>query len=116
MGGWSQEGQFRRANPEPGRGERRKLPGVWEWFLGCCDASDVIDGEECIISIMRGSGGNVDSLPPGWEFMSMIGKGGTGREKCLELLAGKGVWKLLIFSSSDTQTQSKNHRMESLQR
>ena len=34
--------------------------------LGCCDASDVIDGEECIISIMRGLGGNnVNSLLPG---------------------------------------------------
>ena len=31
-------------------------------LLGCYDASDVIDGEECIISIMRGLGGNVNSL------------------------------------------------------
>ena len=29
-----------------------------EWFEGCCDAGDVIDGEECIISITRGSGGH----------------------------------------------------------
>ena len=35
------------------------------WFLGCCDASDVIDAEECIISIMRGSGGHLNSLRPG---------------------------------------------------
>ena len=27
-----------------------------EWFEGYCDAGDVIDGEECIISITRGSG------------------------------------------------------------
>ena len=27
-----------------------------EWFEGCCDAGDVIDGVECIISITRGSG------------------------------------------------------------
>ena len=77
MGGWSQEGQFRRANPEPGRGERRKLPGVWEWFLGCCDASDVIDGEECIISIMRCSGGNVNSFLLGVGVHVDDRKGGT---------------------------------------
>ena len=29
------------------------------WFLGCCDASDANDGEECTISVMRGSGGNL---------------------------------------------------------
>ena len=35
-------------------------------FWGCCDASDVvIDGQWCIISIMRGSGGNVNRLLPG---------------------------------------------------
>ena len=26
--------------------------------LRCCDAGDVVDGEECIISITRGSGGH----------------------------------------------------------
>ena len=36
-----------------------------EWFEGCCDAGDVIDGEECIISITRGSGGNVNRFLPG---------------------------------------------------
>ena len=33
--------------------------------LGGCDASDVIDAEECIISVMRGSGGCLNSLRPG---------------------------------------------------
>ena len=46
-------------NPEPGGGERKKEVGHLvvknEWFEGCCDAGDVIDGEECIISITRGS-------------------------------------------------------------
>ena len=30
--------------------------------MGCCNASDVIDGEYCIISVMRGSGGNVNFI------------------------------------------------------
>ena len=34
-------GQVRRANPEPGGGGGNEN----EWCLGCCDASDVIDGE-----------------------------------------------------------------------
>ena len=64
VGGWPQEDQFRRANPEPGGGERKSEGPIWiehVWFLGCCDASDVIDGEVCIISssMMRGSGGNL---------------------------------------------------------
>ena len=29
-------------------------------FGGCCDAGDVIDGQQCIISITRGSAGNVN--------------------------------------------------------
>ena len=41
-----------------GESEQRDGPEVMknEWFLGCCDAGDIIDGEECIISIVRGSG------------------------------------------------------------
>ena len=35
-------------NPEPGGGERQKEAGHLvvknEWFEGCCDAGDVIDG------------------------------------------------------------------------
>ena len=58
-------------NPEPSLvGESEKQCSRQDgsenvWFLGCCDANDVIDGEECIISIMRGLGGNVNSLLPG---------------------------------------------------
>ena len=51
-----------RLNPEPGGGEQQKEAGRLvvknEWFEGRCDAGDVIDGEECIISVMRGSGGH----------------------------------------------------------
>ena len=48
-----------------GESEEKRWPGgsEHEWFLGCCDASDVIDGDQCIISIMRGSGGNANRLP-----------------------------------------------------
>ena len=60
-------GSHWRANPEPGGGERRKVFAVWDWFAGCCDAGDVIDDHECIISIRRGSGGNLNRLLPGWE-------------------------------------------------
>ena len=49
-------------HPEPDGGERKKEVGHLvvknEWFEGCCDASDVIEGEECIISSTRGSGGH----------------------------------------------------------
>ena len=44
--------------------------------LGCLDASDVVDAKECIISITKGSGGYLNSLRPGWEFMLRTGKGG----------------------------------------
>ena len=53
---------FGEVNPEPGGGERQKEVGrlvvTNEWFEGCCDAGDVIDGEVCIISTARGSGGH----------------------------------------------------------
>ena len=55
----------KRANPEPAGGERRNVLAVWEWFLGCCDAGDVIDTHQCIISIMRSSGGTLNRLLPG---------------------------------------------------
>ena len=46
-----------KVNPEPGGGERKKEAGHLvvknELFEGCCDAGDVVDGEECIISITR---------------------------------------------------------------
>ena len=62
VGGWLRGGQFREVNPEPGGRERQKEAGHLvvknEWFEGCCDASDVIDDEECIVSITRGSGGH----------------------------------------------------------
>ena len=49
-------------NPEPGGEDRKKEAGHLvvknEWFEGCCDAGDVIDSEECIISVTRGSGGH----------------------------------------------------------
>ena len=50
-----------------GESKKKRWPGGSEneWFLECCDSSDVIDGELCIISIMRGSGGNVNRLLPG---------------------------------------------------
>ena len=44
-GEWSHTDELKRANPEPGEGERRKLVGVWDLFLECCDADDVINGE-----------------------------------------------------------------------
>ena len=51
-------------NPEPSAGERQKEAGhlvvKMNGFGGCCDAGDVIDGQWCIISIMRGSGGHVN--------------------------------------------------------
>ena len=54
------------------------------WFLGCCDASD---GEERIISVMRGLGGNVNSLLPGVGVHVDDRRGGiTGREQWLERL------------------------------
>ena len=85
VGGWVQEVQFRRPNTEPG-GESEKDCGQngieHVWFLGCCDASDVIDCHECIISIMRGSGG--------WDFMSTIGKD-NGHEKVI----GLRLWRAL---------------------
>ena len=53
---------FGEVNPEPGGGERQKDAGHLvvknEWFEGCCDAGDAINGEECIISTTRGSGGH----------------------------------------------------------
>ena len=68
--------------------------------MGCCDASDVIDAEE-FISVMRGSGGNLNSLiVPGVGVHVGERKEGTrdtGREKWLEptyinsLLPGVGV-------------------------
>ena len=48
---------------------------------GCCDASDVTDGDQCIISIMRGSGGNVNCLLPGVGFHVDDRKGGTTSTK-----------------------------------
>ena len=72
---------FGEVNPEPGGGERNKLVGHLvvknEWFEGC-DAGDVIDGEECIISIMRGLGGHVNCFYSGWDFTCMRGKGSQG--------------------------------------
>ena len=58
--GWSRGGQFWRGEPRAWWGRAKKEVGHLvknEWFEGCCDAGDVIDGEECIISITRGSGG-----------------------------------------------------------
>ena len=53
---------FGEVNLEPGGGERKREVGHLvvknEWFEGCCDSGDVIDGEERIISIMRGSRGH----------------------------------------------------------
>ena len=64
VGGRSRGCQFRRGEPRAWGGERKKEVGHLvvknEWFEGCCDAGDVFDGEECIISIMRGSGGHVN--------------------------------------------------------
>ena len=60
--GWSRGGQFRRGEPRAWWGRAKKEVGHLvvknEWFEGCCDAGDVTDGEECIISITRGSGGH----------------------------------------------------------
>ena len=55
--GWSHRGQIRRASPEPG------IEHVW--FLGCCDASDAIDGEAMQAVFYQG-----------WDFM-LIRKGET---------------------------------------
>ena len=44
--------------------------------------TDEIDGEECIVSIMRGLGGNVNRLLPGVGFHVDDRKGGT-REVCV---------------------------------
>ena len=67
-----------------GRAKRRGGPKSREnlCVLGCCDASDVIDPEECIISIMRGLGGHSNSLRPGVGVHVEDRKGGTtGCEK-----------------------------------
>ena len=92
-GGWSHTGQFRRASPEPGGGERKNEYSIATenvWLLGCCDASDVIDGEYCIIRIMRGSGGNVNRLLPGVGVHVDERTAGTaGREKAVGTLPGK---------------------------
>ena len=55
-GGGRERANFGEANPE--QNEVGHLVVENEWFEGCCDAGDVIDGEECIISITRGSGGH----------------------------------------------------------
>ena len=52
-------GHFRRGEPRAWWGRAKKEVGHLvvknEWFEGCCDAGDVIDAEECIISITTGS-------------------------------------------------------------
>ena len=74
-------------------GRAKKLGSEHVWFLGCCDASDVIDGGWCIISIMWGSGGNVNRLLPRMGVHVDDTKEATaGREKCLELLQDVRVW------------------------
>ena len=51
------------------------------WFLGCGDARDVIDGEECIISIMK-------SLLPGVGVHVDDRKGNSSRNgRCASLEA-----------------------------
>ena len=60
-------------------------------FLGCCDASDVIDGCECIIGIMRGLGGNVNRLLPGVGFHVDGRKGRCGSLVAIELVIGREV-------------------------
>ena len=77
---------FGEADPEPGgESEKKMLPGGSEnecfFWGGCCDASDVIDAELCIISITRGSRGHVNCHYWGWEFASMRGKGRQGDVK-----------------------------------
>ena len=56
-GGGREVANFGEVSPEPGGGERKKEVGHLvvrnEWSEGCCDAGDVIDGEERIISVMR---------------------------------------------------------------
>ena len=74
---------------EPGAwwGRVKKTTWSWELFLGCCDAGDVIDGHQCIISIMRGSGGNLKRLLSGVGVHVDDRKEETaGREKWLEHL------------------------------
>ena len=69
-----------------GESKKKRWPGGSEneWFLECCDSSDVIDGELCIISIMRGSGGNVNRLLPGvGGYVDDRKEVTTGREKWL---------------------------------
>ena len=46
-----------RVNPEAGGGERKRTA-----VKNSSDVSDVIDAEQCIMNIMRGSGGYLDSL------------------------------------------------------
>ena len=78
MGGGRIGEQTRRVNPESGGGERQE-EGVRKG----------VNMYECIISIsmMRGSGGQLNSLPPGVGVHVEDSKGGTtGRKKCLELL------------------------------
>ena len=58
-------------------------------FWGCCDAGDVIDGQQYIISITRGSGGNVSCFLPGVRVdVNDRKEGTTGCDKWLEPLKG----------------------------
>ena len=89
-GGGSRSGTIWQGEPRAwwGRAKKRGGPERSEnvWFLGRCDAGDVIDGEECIISIMRGSGGYLNSLRPGVGVHVEDRKGWiTGCEKWFEL-------------------------------
>ena len=75
--GWSHRVQFWEGEPRAWEisGGQNGIETVW--LLGCCDASDVTDGEDCIISIMRGSGGNVSRLLLGLGVDVDDRKGGT---------------------------------------
>ena len=60
-GGGREKASIERVNPELGGGERSKARVRKAVKMGSGDASDAMDAEQCIISIMKGSGDNVSS-------------------------------------------------------
>ena len=60
-GAGREKAQFERANPELGGGERSKARVRNAVNMGSGDASDAMDVEQCIISIINGFGGYLDN-------------------------------------------------------
>ena len=93
------EGQSGRASPEPGGGERKmNMHGFWGVVM---QVMYIIHVEECIISIMRGSGGNLNSLLPGVGVHVFMSRTGKGRERdaksgCLNSLLPGWKWLELL--------------------